>query len=378
MPLVGWILLALALAGAAYAVAAAFAVSRLLIGPAPAAPPTCPPVTILKPLHGAELGLETALASCLDQDYPGPTQLVCGVQDPSDPAAAVVERLKARLGDRDIVLVQSAKPHGANAKVSNLINMSEPAAHDILVLADSDIAVPPHWLSAVVAALAGPGAGVVSCFYAGMGQGPWARLAAMGISYQFLPNAVVGAASDFAHPCFGSTIALRRETLAEIGGFEAFRDTLADDYEIGRAVRNREYRLVYPPLLVRHLCTEGSFAALWRHELRWARTIRTVNPLGHAGSLVTHALPLALIGAAFTGFSPASLVVLATVLIVRLSLKSRIDHIAGMSAGPAWLLPARDVLSFAVFLASLVGGTVSWHEDRLRISTGGAISRQDG
>jgi ceramide glucosyltransferase len=377
MLIAGWILLALALAGAAFAVAAILAVGRTLAGTAPAAT-AAPAVTILKPLHGAEPGLEAALASCLEQDYPAPVQIVCGVQDASDPAAAVVGRLKARFGDRDIVLVQSAKTHGANAKVSNLVNMSGAAAHGVLVLADSDIAVPRHWLAAVVAALSAPGVGVVSCFYAGMGQGGWARFAAMGISYGFLPNAVLGAASGLAHPCFGSTIALRRETLDEIGGFAAFRDTLADDYEIGRAVRRRGHRLVYPPVLVRHLCTEATFGELWRHELRWARTIRTVDPLGHFGSAVTHAVPLALIGAAFASFSPAALVVLAAVVAARLSLKGRIDHIAGTAAGPAWLLPARDMLSFAVFVASLAGGTVSWRGDRLRIGTGGEISRQGG
>jgi ceramide glucosyltransferase len=196
----------------------------------------------------------------------------------------------------------------------------------------------------------------------------------MGISYQFLPNAVFGAATGLAHPSMGSTIALRRSTLVGIGGFEAFRDMLADDYEIGRAVRAKGYRLGYPALTVRHLCTEGTFAELWRHELRWARTIQTVDPAGHVGSVLTHPLPLALIGAVLLGFSPGALVVLASVLLARLFLKRRIDHIAGVRAGPAWLLPLRDVLSFGVFLVSLAGRGVRWRNDRLNIGARGAIS----
>jgi ceramide glucosyltransferase len=241
---------------------------------------------------------------------------------------------------------------------------------------DSDIAAPQNWLSSVVASLSQPDVGAVSCFYAGQAHAPapWARLAAMGISYQFLPNVLFGTATGVAHPCMGSTIALRRQTLAEIGGFEAFRDTLADDYEIGRAVRTRGYRLAYPPLIVRHLCTEGSFAELWRHELRWARTVRTLEPAGHFGSVVTHPLPLALIGAALAGFSTGALIVLAMVLTARLFLKSRIDHIAGMRGGPAWLLPARDMLSFGVFLVSLAGRGVYWQGERLNIGARGAIS----
>jgi ceramide glucosyltransferase len=331
-------------------------------------------VTLLKPLHDAEPRLEQALASALEQDYPAPVQMVCGVADAADPAIAVVERLKQRFPAYDIAMMADGRTHGANRKVSNLINMLASAKHDVLVLADADILAQPLWLAAVVTALSRGGVGAVSCFYDGAGQGPWAQLVAMGISYHFLPNALFGAATGLAHPCMGSTIALRRQTLAEIGGFESFRDALADDYEIGRTVRARGYTLAYPKILVRHICTEGSFGELWRHELRWARTIRTMDPLGHFGSLVTHPFPLALLGAALLGFSPAALIFLATVVAARLFLKSRIDHIAGVRAGPAWLLPVRDVVSFGVSLASLAGRGVRWRGERLKIGADGAIS----
>jgi ceramide glucosyltransferase len=370
----GWFLLLIALCGAAYAVAAAVSAARLLTGAGDPPPNAPPPVTILKPLSGAEPELEEALASALTQDYAGPVQMVCGLADADDPAVGAVERLKRRFPDRDIALVVDPAVHGANRKVSNLINMLGLAKHDTLVLADSDIAVPPGWLGAVVDALCQPGIGAVSCLYAGEGQGRWAQLAAMGIGYQFLPNAAFGTATGLAHPCFGSTIALRRQTLDEIGGFATFRDCLADDYEIGRAVRAKGYGLAYPPLTVRHICTERSLRELWTHELRWARTIRTVDPVGHFGSAVTHAVPLGLLGAVLA-FSLPGVAVLATVLAARLFLKSRIDHIAGVRAGPAWLLPVRDVLSFGVFLASLAGRRVAWRGDRLSIGERGRIGK---
>jgi ceramide glucosyltransferase len=371
----GWIFLGVALAGAAYAIAAAVFASVRLHGAGNALSATAPAVTILKPLHGADAGLEKALVSAVKQDYDAPVQMVCGVAEAADPAAEIVEQLKKRFPARDIALVVGDRSHGANRKVSNLINMVAAAKHDLIVLADADIVAPSNWLGSVIGTFSRSGVGAVSCFYAGEGQGGgWALLAAMGISYQFLPNAVFGTATGFAHPCFGSTIALRRQTLAAIGGFEALRDTLADDFEIGRAVRAKGYRLAYPPVLVRHLCSEGDFAALWRHELRWARTIRTVDPAGHFGSILTHALPLGLIGAALAGFSPSTLIVLATVLLARLFLKGRIDHIARVRAGPAWLLPVRDVLSFGVFLASLAGRGVDWQGERLTIGARGAIS----
>jgi ceramide glucosyltransferase len=372
LPLAGWLVVGAAVAGVACGVTGALLGRRMLqtqqkgLGKATA-------VTVLRPVSGAQPGLEQALASSLEQDYAGAVQLICGLQDPADPARQVVERLKAHFPDRDIA-VTTGRTQGANRKVRNLINMAAAAKYDLLVLADADIVVRRSWLAALASSLAEESVGAASCFYAGEGGSFWSRLTAMGINYQFLPNALFGMASGLAYPCMGSTIALRRQTLAEIGGFEAFRDSLADDYEIGRAVRGKGLRLVYPPLIVRHLCDEPSFAALWQHELRWARTIRTADPLGHFGSLITHALPLALIGAALLGFSPPALIFLATVLAARLFLKRRIDHIAGTRAGPAWLLPLRDVLSFAVFLASLFGGAVEWKGERLRIGKHGAIS----
>lgn len=379
MPLisyVGWVVLALALCGGGYAVAAAALAARVLRRTPDPLPASLPAVTILKPLYGAEPGLEEALASFLAQDYAAPVQIVFGVHDPADPALGVVERLKQSIPGRDIAVVADARLYGANRKVSNLINMMESAKHDVLVLADSDITVPPGYLAAVVAALSRPGVGAVSCLYTGEGlTNRWSQLAAMGVSYQFLPNAAVGIASGMAHPCFGSTIALTWKMLTEIGGFAAFADYLADDFEIGRAVREKGYRLAYPPLTVSHGMSESGFGELVRHELRWARSIRVIDTAGHWGSFITHALPLGLIGTALLSFSPLACVVLAIILAARLFLKARIDHIVGAGAGPGWLLPARDMLSFGLFIASLFGNAVEWRGSRLRVGRGGAMSQ---
>lgn len=373
---IGWIVLALALCGGLYAIAAAVLAARLLRRAPDPLPSSLPAVTILKPLHGGEPGLEAALASFLAQDYAAPMQIVFGVHDPADPALNAVERLKRRFPGRDIAAVSDARLHGTNRKVSNLVNMMEAAKHGVLVLADSDIAVPPFYLAAVVAALSRPGVGAVSCLYTGDALGNrWSELAAMGVSYHFLPNAIFGIASHMAHPCFGSTIALTRATLTEIGGFAAFADYLADDFEIGRAVREKGLRIAYPPLTVSHGLSEAGFMDLVHHELRWARTIRVIDPAGHWGSAVTHALPLALAGAALLGFSPAACMVLAAVLAARLSLKARIDHIVGKRTGPALFLPVRDMLSFGLFIVSLFGTRVEWRGNRLRVEKSGAMTQ---
>ena len=233
-------------------------------------------------------------------------QIVFGVHDESDPAVAVVRALQDKYPHLDTAIVADTALYGANAKVSNLINMLPSARHDTLVLSDSDIAVTPDWLSQVTEALARPGVGIVTCLYTGEpandGHRLWSALAAMGTSYAFLPNVVLGTSLGLAAPCFGSTIALRREMLEEVGGFAAFADHLADDYEIGRAVRARGYTLAIPAMGVGHTAAESSALDLLRHELRWTRTIRLVNPAGYLGSLVTHGFAFALMAAAVAGF----------------------------------------------------------------------------
>jgi ceramide glucosyltransferase len=374
----GWACETVALAGAGYAMLASALAARFRRREqAPLA--AAPAVTILKPLHGAEPDLSRNLETFFTQDYPAPVQIVFGVSDRNDPALAVVRALEAKYPHRDTAIVADPARHGANAKVSNLINMMAGARHDVLVLSDSDISVRPDWLRQVTAALAQPGVGVVTCLYTGEpaqdGRQPWSSLAAMGTSYDFLPNAMVGVSLGLATPCFGSTIALTRRTLEEAGGFAAFADQLADDYEMGRAVRARGHALAIPPLGVGHTAAETRLLDLVRHELRWARTIRMVDPAGHLGSFVTHTFAFALIGAALLHFNAVSLAALAVALGTRLFLKFRIDGIFGTHAGPFWLLPVRDLLSFAVFAASLFGERVHWRGSDFAVEPSGAMSR---
>jgi ceramide glucosyltransferase len=368
----------LALLGAAYALVAAFLAGRFMRGQRPASS-VYPPVTILKPLYLGEPGLSDNLESFFAQDYPGAVQIVFGVHDETDPAAEIVRALQARYPHLDTMIVADGALHGSNAKVSNLINMLPSARHDILVLSDSDITVTPRWLRHVTDALAAPGVGLVTCLYTGeVARGEdriWSTLSAMGTSYDFLPNVVLGTSLGLAEPCMGSTIALSRAMLDEIGGFMAFADYLADDYEIGRAVRARGHALAMPAIGVGHTAGESSMSELFRHELRWTRTIRTLNPLGHLGTVITFGFPIALIAAILLDFSWFSLAVLAITVTARLFLKRRIDGIFGTHAGPFWLLPARDLLSFAVFVTSQFGETVHWRGSRFSVEPSGAMAQ---
>lgn len=376
LQIAGDLLLALALAGCAYLVFAGLRTRAFLAGRAVASPAgAAPAVTVLKPLHGDEPGLEAALATLFAQDYAGEIQIVLGLQAADDPARPVAERLRAAHPDRDVCVVVDSRRHGANGKVSNLINMAGRARHAILVLSDSDIAVSPDYLTRVTQALQGVGVGAVTCPYFGAARtGGWSRLAAMGLTYQFLPSVVVGVSLNLAQPCMGSTIALRREVLQAIGGFEAFADTLADDYAIGAAVRAAGYRTVAPPVLVAHGCTETSLPQLLAHELRWARTIRGVDPAGFLGSGVTHAVVLALLGVALRGAAPAALAVLATAIGCRAWMIRQVAQATSPAKDPWWLFAARDILSFAVFVGSFFVRVVDWRGARFRVDLRGGLS----
>jgi len=352
-----------AVVGCGYALFAAWAARGLVRQATPTAA-DYPAVTVLKPLHGMEPKLYGNLAGFCAQNYPGSVQIIFGVDDAADPAADVVRRLVADFPERDLTLVIDGRRHGENRKVSNLINMARQARHEVLVVSDSDIVVAPDYLKHIAAALAQPGVGLVTCLYHGIPAGGlWSRLSAAAIDYHFLPNVLAGLKLGLASPCFGSTIALRAKTLAAIGGFEAVADQLADDYALGALVRATGRTVAIPNHVVGHACAERSAGELIRHELRWARTIRSIDPAGFAGSAITHSLPLALIGLVLGGINPAGFIVVAA-LACRLLLQNAIDRAFGLRGDLFWLGPLRDVLSFAIFVGSFFGRGVQWRGHR--------------
>jgi ceramide glucosyltransferase len=375
LEIAGFLALTLAVVGSGYMAFAAGRTRALFGAKAAIASADAPAVTILKPLHRDEPGLEAALATVFRQDYAGEVQVVFGLQDPADPALLVAERLRASHPGRDVAVVVDSRLHGANHKVSNLINMAVHARHELIVIADSDIVAPRDWLSRVLAPLRRGEAGAVTCAYFGLARaGLWSRLAAMDLSYRFLPNVAAGVSLGLARPCMGSTIALPREVLRRIGGFEAFADRLADDYAIGESVREAGWSSRVAPVLVGHGCAESSLGELLAHELRWAKTVRGVDPAGFVGSVVTYPLPLALLGVLALQGAPISLGVLALAAASRAWLIHQVEKVAEPTPGAWWLLPARDILSLIVFVGSFFVRVVHWRGTRFRVHARGDLS----
>jgi ceramide glucosyltransferase len=366
--------LAASIFGSMCALGAACAARWFVRQPAAPAPATWPDISILKPLFRAEARLSENLETYLHQNYPGEIQYVLGVQDPADSAIPVVKSLIERYPRLDLQLVVDGAAHGANRKVSNLINMGRVARHPLIVIADSDVAVGPNYLRTLASGLAQPGVGAVTCLYRGLPNGGfWSRLSSMAVNDHFLPATILGLALGLARPCLGATIALSGEILSRIGGFETVANQLADDYAIGKAVRRAGFRVIVPPMLVAHTFEENSLSEVVRHELRWARTIFAVDPIGYIGSGFTHALPLALIAAALRGFDAVGLAVVVCALACRMFLKYRLTREFDLPNPDYALLVARDILSFIVYFASFWSTRVSWRGQDFAVARDGTL-----
>ena len=335
-----------------------------------------PPVSVLKPLHGAEPDLAARLAALCRQDYTGPVQIVCGARGDLAPATAAVREVNADFPDA-VELVADQRSHGTNGKVSNLANMLPRARYDTIVLSDSDIVVERDYLRRVVALLAEPDVGAVTCLYYGIGgAGLWSRISALATNTHFLPQAITALGLRLGKPCCGATLALHRSMLDRIGGFAAFADALADDYAIGAAVRAAGYEVKAAPFVVGHRSFERSLREFMRHEVRIARTIRSIDPLGYAGTILTHPLPLALLGMLSGGLT-ATLLMLAAVA-ARVTLCRCVERRFGLPRQNYWLLPLQDVLVFGVYVASFFGARVHWRGADFRVAADGTlIEEQD-
>ena len=333
-----------------------------------------PPVSMLVPLHGAEPGLYENLRSFAAQDYPE-FQLVLGVRDRTDSALACARALIGDIPGCDIAIVVDPRAAGSNLKVANLENMLPSARHGLIVLADSDMRVGRDYLRVVTASLADSGTGLVTCLYKAVPIGGlWSRLAALYTNFGFLPSALVGDALAIGGGCFGATIALRRAVLERIGGFARLRNELADDHRIGAAVRELGLATVLAPYIVENIVSEPSLASLWRRELRWARTSKAMAPVGFAGSVVTHTVALAALAAAAASDSDAAWGIVLLMLAMRWISAAIIARALDLPRSGLWLLPLRDALSFAVFIGSFCGRSVTWRDQLFRVEPSGRMS----
>lgn len=374
-----WLLLAVCWIATSYSLVAAFAMPFFSKRP-DSRRVGWTSVSVLKPLCGIEPRLYENLVTFCKQAHPC-FQLLCGVSSPVDPAIGVVRRLQAEYPHCDIKLVIDSRVHGSNPKVSNLINMVQWARHDVIVLADSDIAVEPDYLDTVTAPLADPDTGVVTCLYRAQSVGGfWPRVGALFINEWFAPSVRVAHVGGSRRFGFGATLALRRTTLESIGGFETLKDCLADDYWLAEHARTLGLNTVLSPVMVATDVIEPTFTALWLREMRWLRTIRSVNPLGFAFLFVTFTTPWLLAGMLLTvsligtdaaathplAASTASIGA-ATGSVARILLHARSARYSRAFWRDLPLVPLRDTLLALQWLGAAFGSYVMWRGARMPV-----------
>jgi ceramide glucosyltransferase len=334
-----------------------------------------PPVTLLKPVHGLEFELEGNLRTFCRQHYPE-YQVVLGVLDPDDSALPVLRRLAAEFGERVTVAVGDGVARHRNPKIATLAPMLPHARHDLLVVADSDMRVGPDYLDAIAAAFDDPQVGAATCIYRGepAGDGIASTLGAMAITEQFAPSALVATAVEPMSYCFGGTMAVRRPVFDAFGGLDALGAQLADDAAMGRFTAELGHRVVLARYVAATVVDEPNVRALLGHELRWARTVRSVRPGGYAGLMLTYPLPLALAYLALTRRRGFALGVVAAAASVRIALHLAAHRILDAPRRPPLaLIPLRDVLGLAIWMAGLRGDEVRWGGRPIQIAPDGEI-----
>lgn len=361
-----------ALSGIAYLGLSLRAAMDIRVGAARGTSPL-PPISVLKPLCGDEPRLYECLRSFCRQDYPD-YQIVFGVHDAADPAVSVVERLRFEFPERDITLVCDASLHGPNLKISNVINILPACRHAILAVSDSDVEIARDGLRVAMAGLDDPTVGAVSCLYRGRPTaGLLSRLGAHNINGWIVPSILLDRRLNGVEACLGPLLLLRRESLESIGGFSSVSHHLAEDHEIGARLLQAGWQVRLSLVPIDTMVDETSLADLFRHELRWAHTVRAVRPLDHVLSLATVPLPLILLMLAVQPtWGAAGLV--AIYLGMRFALTSILNTRLGLTARMAWwMVPIRECLSFAVWAASLVSRSVVWRGNAFRLMRGGRL-----
>lgn len=328
-----------------------------------------PPVSILKPIRGRDPHFFEAIHSHALLDYPE-FEILFGASDPNDPAVGDIKRLIAEYPNRQIRLVLTTGT-APNRKVGVLSELASQARHRVLVVNDSDITVERDYLRHVVAPLEQPSVGLTTCLYRARSESWPAHFAALGVSTEFAPSVLVARLLGMQGFALGSTMAFRAEQLEQIGGFAAFQDYLADDYQLGQRIAQLGYRVTLAAPVVETSLGRGTWSETWRHQVRWARTVRVSRNVGYYGYVVTQATVWSVVAAIGGAWRQA----LACVAIRML---------AGILAGCGvlrdrqvarrfFLIPFRDLFGFAVWIAGLGGNTVEWRGERLIIDPAGRI-----
>lgn len=340
-------------------------------------PHECPAVSILKPVKGMDAESYDNFASFCTQEYPGAIQLVFAAASAEDPVVPVIRRLMDDFPGHDISLVINPAIHGPNYKVSNLINAFPTTRHPLIIVCDSDIRVTKEYLGSVTAHFSDPQVGLVTSLYrSSRVHGIATAVEATGFTAEMIPNVLVALRLEGLSFALGASMAVRREALADIGGFPALADYLADDYQLGNKVHAAGWRIALDNCFVESMMKAEDLAAICARQLRWARTMRISRPGGYLASGITLPFPAALLAGLIAPTSAVALSAIVLLYSVRLTVTtifSRAYVGDGLLPRWLWLIPLRDMLAFFTWALSFLGNRVEWRGSRFRLRPGGKL-----
>jgi ceramide glucosyltransferase len=332
-----------------------------------------PPVSILKPIRGLDPGAYENFASFCRQDYPEYELIFCA-GDETDPAVPVIRQIIRDFPGCQVRLLFGAEALGTSGKVNKLCRMAREARYDVLLSSDSDVRAAPDFLRRIVAPLRDPRVGATTCFYLGIVERQLgAELEALGATGDFFAGVLVSRCFEGVKFALGAAIAVRREALDAIGGFEALVDCFVDDYELGRRIAAKNFRIELAPCTVSTTYPAESLRDFFAHQMRWLLAVRHARPVGHSGLLFTQGLPWSVAAALFSpsvGLAAAWLgayFVLRSAMAWEFGVRGLHDDLVRRRW---WLLPLRDAVWFVVWLASFFSNKIRWRGSEFKLRDG--------
>jgi ceramide glucosyltransferase len=342
--------------------------------------PFTPPVSLLKPLHGAEPGLREYLEGFFRLDYPEYEILFCARTE-NDAGLSIARELAAKYPKIPVRILTSGEPPWPNARCYSLNQMKAVAQHDILVITDSDVRVKPDYLKAIVEPFRNEETGLVTCMYRGVAAqgGFWAKLEGLGMSVEMTSGVLVAEMLEGMHFALGPSMAVRKKCVDQIGGFQRLGDYYADDFMLGNLVAEKGNTVVLSDHVIDHCIVNTKFGKSLTHQWNWMKSTRFSRPKGHLGTGLTFGLPfglLAFIAASLLGYQRAGLELLEWTILARVLQSMLVGWLVVKDEAAvrlAWLYPLRDLMGSVLWLASYASRRVGWRDDLFEITGGGTV-----
>lgn len=345
------------------------------------APAYTPPVSVLKPVHGSEPNLRENLESFFLQDYPNFELIFCARSE-DDAALQIARQLSEKYPVLKVRFVTSGEPPWTNAKLYSLEMMWKQAAHDLLVISDSDVRVSPDYLREIIKPFANPSVGMTTCIFRGLPAGGfWTDLEALGYSVEMTSGVVVADMLEGMKFALGPTMVVRRQCVQALNGFGFMDDYCADDYILGNRVAESGMEVVLSHHSIDHMVFHHSFLSSMRHQVRWMRSTRFSRPKGHLGTVLTYAMPFGVLGliAGFaSGYTKLGITLVAAAFLNRVTQSVLAGYVVAedrKALALAWLYPVRDLLGAFLWIGSYLSAKIDWRGEEYRLTTNGKMLR---